>query len=386
MILENMAIALVVTNFDKGGLEQVVFNLYLGYKNKGVPTYILAENVREGDYFVSLIKDIDDFYVFNADQEQFWGFCYKHHITHLHYHYNIFQIDKAAMYGVKTIYTIHNTYNWFNDDTIQYYGRKLMHSNKIIAVSTLVRNYFIERSDVPSYWVEVIQNGIDVEELEKNYNEFTMTRKNLNLDENHITYGFIASFLPAKHQIGMIGVMERVIKQNPNIKLLLVGNIGEQQYFNTFNEMLSESSAKPNITLVPYFEHKYMGQFLRETVDVFILSTLQEGCSNAVLEAICCGKPLIVTDVGNAQDIQNCSETTIVDTAYPDILTLSLEERDAISYQKINTNTQALANAMLNVSQNLAQYKQSAEKYKSSISSFGYEEMVDRYLEVLEGS
>jgi len=84
--------------------------------------------------------------------------------------------------------------------------------------------------------------------------------------------------------------------------------------------------------------------------------------------------------------ILNCSETTIVDTAYPDILTLSLEERDAISYQKINTNTQALANAMLNVSQNLAQYKQSAEKYKSSISSFGYEEMVDRYLKVLEGS
>jgi len=168
---------------------------------------------KKGDCFAPLRKDIDDFYVFSADTELFWSFCYKHRITHLHYHYNIFQIDKAVMYGVKTIYILHNTYIWFNDDTMQCYGRKLMHANKIIAVSQLVRNYLMERSCVASYWVETIQNGIDVEQLQKNYGEFAMTRQKLNLDHNHITCGFIASFLPAKHQIGMIGVMEQVIKK-----------------------------------------------------------------------------------------------------------------------------------------------------------------------------
>ena len=165
---------------------------------------------------------------------------------------------------------------------------------------------------------------------------------------------------------------------------MLDGNIVEQQYFNDFNEMLSDSPAKSNIIIVPYFEHKYMGQFLREAIDVFLLPTLHEGCSNAVLEAIYCGKPLILTNVGNAQDIKTCSENTIVGTAYPSILTLTIWERDAISYQTTNTNTQALETAMLNISLNLAQYKQNAENYKSSASSFGYEEMVSRYLEVLE--
>jgi hypothetical protein len=38
-----MSVALVVNSFDKGGLEQVVLNLYLGYKKQGWNVYILSQ-------------------------------------------------------------------------------------------------------------------------------------------------------------------------------------------------------------------------------------------------------------------------------------------------------------------------------------------------------
>ena len=34
--MSDMAIGLVTTSFDKGGLEQVIFNLYEGYKANGI--------------------------------------------------------------------------------------------------------------------------------------------------------------------------------------------------------------------------------------------------------------------------------------------------------------------------------------------------------------
>ena len=66
--------------------------------------------------------------------------------------------------------------------------------------------------------------------------------------------------------------------------------------------MIACSEAKNNIMKIPYLEHKHVGCFLRKVADVFILPSLQEGCSNAVLEAFYCGIPMILTKVGNAEE------------------------------------------------------------------------------------
>ena len=46
--------------------------------------------------------------------------------------------------------------------------------------------------------------------------------------------------------------------------------------------------------------------------DVFVLSSISEGCPNAVLEACACGKPVVATDVGAANDIILNGETGLL--------------------------------------------------------------------------
>ena len=90
---EKPIIGIVVTTFDKGGLEQVVLNLYLGYKKQGYQVYmlcqenilgIMAQQVEEGELVV-----------FQSDLETFLNFLYEKNITLLHYHYNVFGCKEA---------------------------------------------------------------------------------------------------------------------------------------------------------------------------------------------------------------------------------------------------------------------------------------------------
>ena len=96
-------IGLVVTTFDKGGLEQVVLNLYLGYKKAGYKTFLLCQENILGIMANSI--EPKDLYVFNNDKNKFLQLLYDENITILHYHYNIFAADIVKKIGIKTIYT-----------------------------------------------------------------------------------------------------------------------------------------------------------------------------------------------------------------------------------------------------------------------------------------
>lgn len=374
-------IGLVVTTFDKGGLEQVVLNLYLGYKKAGYKTFLLCQENILGIMANSI--EPKDLYVFNNDKNKFLQLLYDENITILHYHYNIFAADIVKKIGIKTIYTMHNVYTWKNDQEIIEYNDILKSMDKIVPVSNLVKNYYIARTNAQEEKFKVIYNGIDFAELSSNMLPDNITRNALGLNDDDIVLAFVASFYPVKYQIGMIGVMEEVVKYNQNIKLLFVGNT-ENEYYKTFFNIYSESLAKENMLRVPYFEHKYMGEFLRQVVDVFILPTLQEGCSNAVLEAIYCDKPMILTNVGNAMDVEYLKSCIVVNAAYEDIIKTTNDDIIRISSQKNGKNRDELKEAILTVADNLSLYKSNAVISETEKIKFETSYMVDQYIKIIE--
>lgn len=66
-------IGLVVPAFDRGGLEQVVLNLYRGFRRAGYDCLILIEN-NEAGYMSSLVRPGDAF-IFNRDERLFLNKC-----------------------------------------------------------------------------------------------------------------------------------------------------------------------------------------------------------------------------------------------------------------------------------------------------------------------
>ena len=375
------AVGLVVTSFDRGGLEQIVLYLYRGYKKAGFKTYLLCQK----DILGSMARQIDDgeLLVFHDSEEELVSLLRQHKITNLHYHYNVFALEKMRDLGVNTIYTVHNTYIWLSDDEIKERAELMRLADYVVPVSGAVEKYLNARTNNVCQNIYTIYNGISFEELSIHEMPEYITREALGIQEDDITMAFVASFYYSKGQAGMIGAMEKVIQKNPNIKLLLVGNVGSQEYYDHFKKLLDVSPAKNNIIQVDYFEHKYMGEFLRKTADIFVLPTMQEGCSNAVLEAVYCDKPMIVTDVGNAQQAKREACCIVVPTPYPDIATLKSEELNALSMLKDMPNQDAVVDAVLKIASDLDEYRKKARLTDEQKRQFSVEQMVESYLELL---
>lgn len=377
---EKPVVGLVVTTFDKGGLEQVVLNLYNGYKQNGLKVFLLCQENILG-IMAKQIQE-DELFVFNNSKEQFFEFIYKNQITVLHYHYNIFACDEMKEKGIKTIYTMHNVYTWKNDGEIRSYSEKLHYMDKVVAVSNLVKNYYCARTDVEKADVDVVYNGIDFDELFEAPLPERLSRDHLGLKADDITLGFVASFYPSKYQLGIVNVMEKIEEKNPHIKMLFIGNT-ENEYFDKFMKIFQKSKAK-NMILVPYFEHKYMGDFLKKNVDIFTLPTLQEGCSNAVLEAAVCQKPMVLTDVGNASDMSYLKSCVVVKPAYDDVVKTSDREMQALSLEKVGSNAEELVQAYLHMAADLDKYNEWAKISDDKKDQYRKEYMVNQYIDLIQ--
>jgi len=291
---------------------------------------------------------------------------------------------EARKMGFKTLYTMHNAYAWMSPDEIRGYSEILASAGKVVPVSSFVERYYLARTGASPGKIQTVMNGVDFSELDMEYDDFSITREKLGVAETDVIVAEIASFHPTKHQVGMIGVMERLQKDHPEIKLLLVGNEGDAGYHSYFTRALANSPAKENIVVIPYFDHKYMGQFLRDVVDIFTLPTLYEGCSNAVLEAAYCAKPMVLTNVGNAGDIKDAAACEIVQTAYEDLKTLSEEDILSIALQKNNRNTDELAAAILKISSDIDAYQAKAGEVRERSGQYDVSHMIGRYVDIIE--
>ena len=253
----------------------------------------------------------------------------------------------------------------------------------VVPVSNLVKNYYLARTDAKKENLQVIYNGIDFDELANKELPDTLSRAALGIGPDDVVMAFVASFYPVKYQIGMIGVMEELVKKYPNVKLLFVGNC-ENAYHEQFMKEYNLSPAKDSMIHVPYFEHRYMGEFLRRIVDIFTLPTLQEGCSNAVLEAIYCDRPMVLTNVGNAKDVEYLQSCEVVNAAYKDITTTSNEQIQKISLKKDSANKAELVGAYSKVIDSLDAYKKAAVLPDSEKEQFETKYMVKQYLEIVD--
>lgn len=373
-------IALVVNSFDKGGLEQVVLNLYYGYKKQGYNVYILS--AFNNAPLAKRLYDLRDIHIFNNNPENFIQFCWDKKINVLHYNYNTLMIRAVRQMGFKIIYTMHNVYTWFATQELINYKQRLDSAHYVVCVSEYVKDYYISKTGAKN--AVTIANGIDFAPLDKVYHDIPISRERLGIKHGQKVIGTVASFYPVKHQIGMIGVMEQLIKSHPEAILLCIGNVGDKDYYDAFSKLLQFSSAKNNIKHINYIDNKYMGQFLQEAVDIFALASLQEGFGNAPMEAMYAKKPILVTDTGGARDIQKFSSVVVVKPAYSDIKSVTKEQMDAISLQKENINTQEIVLALEKILDNFEDFSKKAQATQLNMEDFTIDAMMNKYIKLIE--
>ena len=239
-------VAQIVDSYNFGGLEQVATNVYQIFYQKKYNSSVICVSNNVGKICEQL-NSPKDLRIINYDLADMLKYCAKNNIRTLIFHYSTFHFVLLRLLGFKTYYIIHNTYIWFSKKQWIKLKHQLKTCTGIIAVSEWCKDYFMKKTGISK--IKVILNGIDFEKI-SNGQPTSITRESLKIKEDEITCLTLGSYTEGKHQMAIIGIMEKLYRKNPKIKYICAGPILNPYLYNVFIKKVTKSAARGNIILL----------------------------------------------------------------------------------------------------------------------------------------
>ncbi len=171
--------------------------------------------------------------------------------------------------------------------------------DRATAVGRFVARALVANEGFPRTDVQVIYNGINPDQfMLPNPSQIRyLMRKELGLTEDQPIALQVARFHPVKSHATSIKAFSHVVEQLPNAVLLLAGDGQDKQLMQELARQLGISSQ------VRFLGVRTDIPKLMAASDVFVLSSLSEGISVTLLEAMAAGVPICTTDVGGNSEI-----------------------------------------------------------------------------------
>jgi glycosyltransferase involved in cell wall biosynthesis len=141
----------------------------------------------------------------------------------------------------------------------------------------------------------VIPNGFDCQTFRPDPESRHEVRKELNLDENSPLIGLVARYDPLKDHAGFLQAVSSVAKEHASARFLLVGPGTREP---GLEKLVADLGLRDRALLLG--ERPDIPR-LTAALDIACSSSREEGFSNAIGEAMSCGVPCVVTDVGDSR-------------------------------------------------------------------------------------
>jgi len=162
-------------------------------------------------------------------------------------------------------------------------------SDKIFAVSTAAKKFLCERQKIPQDEVVFTPTGVDTDRF-----------KPRRVDHGDPTILAVARLVKAKGLKYLVRALRMVKDSFPDARLIIVGK-GEEE--NNLRRLVCDLGLKDSVVFrTEYVANEEMAG-VYGACDVFVLPSLREPAGIAAIEALSCGLPLIVTDVGGLSDV-----------------------------------------------------------------------------------
>jgi glycosyltransferase involved in cell wall biosynthesis len=170
-------------------------------------------------------------------------------------------------------------------------------TTKFIANAEAVKKFVVESEGINLLKITVIYNGLDLTRF-----NISVAKDNIKcslgipLDKKIIT--MIARLRPQKDHKTFLMAASILKDKIKNIHFLIVGD--KDSELDSVKSEILRLGLKEHTTLL--LERKDIPQILSIT-DISVLTPLYEGCSNAILESMAAGLPVVATDAGGNREL-----------------------------------------------------------------------------------
>ncbi len=303
-----MNILQVINSLDCGGLEKLTLNLAKGLKTQGHNVVICCleglGNLHKGDLGgieVAALNKKDGLDVILPFRLA--GLMRKEKIEIIHSHNPgplIYGTIAGKIAGVPVIInTRHgraprqiNRFIWEMNDCI-------------VSISNDAKTELVKINKINPEKVTVIHNGIDLKEFNSTYQSYPEEKKKIGLEASFVI-GTVSRLSPEKDQTTLIKAFAKVAAVETTAKLVFVGDGPSKNVLQALAKSLGLEDR------VIFLGFRSDISVIMRSFDIFVLSSLMEGISLSLLEAMALSRPVVVTDVGGNPEVVKNNETGIL--------------------------------------------------------------------------
>ena len=180
-------------------------------------------------------------------------------------------------------------------------------AGRVIVASEMVRNEIVDLYGYPAENIDIIRNGVPIDEFRFDPELRKEAREDLKLKPDQIALLFAGSGWERKGLL--FGIQAMALCKNRKMRLLVAGRGNERLYRTKRLRFWREEPVQ------------FLGEVadlvrLYTAADIFILPTIYDPFSNACLEALACGLPVITTRAnGFSEIIEDTVHGSVVDHA-----------------------------------------------------------------------
>jgi glycosyltransferase involved in cell wall biosynthesis len=189
---------------------------------------------------------------------------------------------------------------------INLFEKKIIQNSSCLIALTKYEIGTFKKYSLKEQEIRIIPNGIDITKFnleDISYNDF-------NIDDSKIVILFLGRLHPSKGADLLLSAFMKAILQNENLRLIMAGP-DEYGLMEEFNQKLKDKKLQDFV----FFPGMITGdekKRLLARADLFVLPSLSEGFSMAILEALASSTAVLISPECNFNEIQSVNAGVVV--------------------------------------------------------------------------
>src|SRR5580765_7186249 len=177
-------------------------------------------------------------------------------------------------------------------------------SDRVLAVSEEVKRFCIDADRIDPEKISVVYNGVDLQHISTVPQANPFATAEWAVGASHVIT-CVANIRKVKGIDVLIRTAQRVCRELPGAVFVVAGSLYEREYSQEMEEMIRSQGLEKNVKLLGFVGDPVP---LLKMSNAFCLLSRSEGFCNALLEAMACGVPSVVTRVGGNPEAINDGE------------------------------------------------------------------------------